>query len=222
MRKDACDSSYVKTISARTYVKIIEPVTWCAKNRDMVLKIMGVSACDEAERDAIKGLLMEDGHFELLAAMLLCDAVQNPQPQDENPLDALQIDPSNGDSKAFALKRWGQLRSFLRWCDAKEKALFREGMDDLNMLRLLYLAACVGYNALTTSLAANLKADQIDHCFEAMEKYQGRETLLFQRWIQDFYAKQPEGKDKKKLGKRMMRFAPQSVRPLRLSAHRTF
>lgn len=216
MRKDACASSVESSIPARTYVKIIGPVTWCAENSDMVLKIMGASPCDETERTEIKGRLMEEGRFELLAAMLVCDAVMCPQPQEGDLLDKLQIDPSDGKPEAYALKRQGQLRAFLRWCDAKEKALLQEGADDLGMLRLMYLAVCVGYNALAISLVAGISEGRIDRGFAALEKFRGREIRLFQKWILEFYAKQPEGKAKQRLSKRMMRFAPASVRPLRL------
>lgn len=206
----------LNSIPARIFLEASVPVAWCAAHRDTVLKLMSLTPCGKTEREEIESLLLREGRFELLAAMALCDAAQNPNPQSENLLDKFTIDPSDGEPQAYEIKRLGQLYSFLRWCDEKEETLLVEGGDGLEQFRLLYLAVGVGYSALAVSLAARLGAAGVERSAAALKKYAGRETQLFRSWLRAFYARQPEGREKRKLGRRLVRCAPPSVQPLRL------
>lgn len=216
MQKNLESSSACNTIPARVFMEAGGAAAWCASHQETVLKIMGQVPCEKTEREEIEIQLLRDGRFELLTAMILCDITRNPGPRKENLLEQLTVDPSNGEPQAYEVKRLGQLLSFLRWCDEKEEALLVEGGDGLEQFRLLYLAIGVGYGALAVSLAARMGAAGVNRGFEALKKYEGREKQLFRSWLRAFYARQPEGRDKRKLGKRLLRCAPPSVRPLRL------
>lgn len=196
-------------------VKVMwDPITWGAANLDRIPKIMGLVQCTESERQEIKKFLYDEHRYELLVAMIYADGYRNFKEADEVRKSAEAFKASCKDNKVFASLAQCQLLSFLKWCDVKDYQDIFEGQSPPDIFRLCYIALAIGYKKLALSLVGMMNEQVITEGAAAMNRYGNKRKLLLKKWIYDFYRKQPKGKRKNKLAKRIVRYGTQLLTPV--------
>lgn len=185
------------------------PIEWGAANIDTIHKIMGQAPCSKEERDKIKKYLYNEHKYELLVAMIYADKYEICQDDDKSRIIAEDYMSSHSDNTAFQnISKW-QLLSFLRWCDEKDMRDIFEKPSAIDIYRLSYIALAIGYKKLALLLVSTMDKEKAEIGIANLEKYGKMSSLLFRKWLCDFYYKQPEGKNKNKLAKRLVRYGTQ-------------
>lgn len=192
-------------------VKIMwEPIMWCAANMDILPKIMGRVPCSEQERKGLEEFLMSEKRYELYISMIHSDYddTRNISKIWDEKAEA-EVFENDGVYQNHAS---GQLLSFMKWCDEKDLEEIFESTSAIDKYRLCYLSLVVGYNKLTLLLAMNMSNEEAREGAEILEKFGSKSGLLFKKWVSDFYRKQPDGKGKRKLAKRIVRYGTMLLR----------
>lgn len=185
-----------------------ESILWCAENVEIVLKLMGEQGYGEEERLQIQQKLSQDHQYELRIAMIYAECERR-QERMENRHDIVssiqkkEIREVSQENRALLLPYY-QLLSFLRWCDKKDWTDIFEKPSMRKWYRLCYLALMVGYLELAFYFMKRM-GKQIEKV-DILERYGEKLPLLQRKWVIEFYQKQPEGKEKKKLAKRILRY----------------
>ena len=183
-----------------------EPLIWGAEHIDLISKVLGQVPCDATERNELKLLLLKEKRYELYVAMMYCDCVQKHSevqaPSGEKPLDPFTCED---DSLSRRIVH-GQLLSFLRWCDADDESALIEKNSALEIYRLCYIAIAVGYGKLAFALISNMDEQTLQDGGAVFTRYGGHQKALLKKWIRDFVRKQPPGRYRKRLMKRLVRY----------------
>lgn len=197
-----------------------ESILWCAENLEVVLKLMGERICEEEERLQIQQKLSQDHQYELRVAMIYAECERR-QEKIENRMDMfsfiqkreerevsnqLCFDQTEEQENRVLLLPYYQLLSFLCWCDKKDWADIFEKPSIGEWYRLCYLALMVGYQELAFYFMKRMGKQMGKEKVDILERYGKKLPLLQRKWVMEFYQKQPEGKEKKKLVKRMLRY----------------
>lgn len=182
------------------------PITWGAVNVDMIPKIMGLVQCTESERQEIKKFLYDEHMYELLVAMTYAENYGKIKESDEARKSVEDFKAKCADNKVFVNLAQCQLLSFLKWCDKKDYENIFEGQSPLDIYRLCYIALTIGYNKLALLLIGMIGEQVIAEGAAAMDRYGNKRKLLLKKWVYDFYRKQPKGKNRNKLAKRIIRY----------------
>lgn len=100
-----------------------------------------------------------------------------------------------------------QTAAFLRWCDSEDLAAFYDPKHHTqDLLRLAYIALAVGYRLLALNIIANIDAKEFERFFAPGIIRDERKVKLEQMyWVAVFMAKQPKGKLRNRLLKRIVK-----------------
>lgn len=185
--------------------RIWKMAVWGVLHMEKIPLIMGQISCEGQERKKIKQFLYQEKKYELLVAMTYAEKGREQRKEGkrsgekEIPFWEKKVEQE----ESSALLRY-QLFSFLQWCDPNDYRGIFERQSNLEWQRFCYLALAVGYQKLALFFACLIE-EQKEKPF-VLEKYGNRIKLLEKKWMVDFYRKQPEGKRKKKLAKRMVKY----------------
>lgn len=187
-------------------IKVIwEPMIWGVKHMDLIPRIMGRVPCDQGEREKLKIFLLDEKRYELYVAMLYCDSAERNRAgraasEEKNFPSAFE------DDTVFYRMAYGQLHAFLRWCDADDESALVEKGSAMDLYRLCYIAIAVGYGKMAFALISNMDDQTLQDAGAAFARYGGHQRALLKKWIRDFVHKQPKGRYKKQLMRRMSRY----------------
>lgn len=191
-------------IDPSLFLQILEPTLWCAKNHNTVLKIMGILPCDSDDHLRIKQKLLKERRYELLACMLCRDQITNPQSSNES----LLLHHAGPNNPAYQKKLQGQLFSFLNWCDMRDRSAFLGKGSALEQIRIIYLMISIGYQTLFLFCISRLEQSILDCGYKTLNGYSSRKDTLFRKWVMEFYTKQPQGRQRRKLIRRLTQYTP--------------
>lgn len=100
-----------------------------------------------------------------------------------------------------------QFASFLQWCDLEDTiALYDTKRHTQDLLRLTYIALSVGYRLLALNIIANINKNELKRFF-AMDCIRNKKKVKLEQmcWVAVFVAKQPKGKLRNSLLKRIVK-----------------
>lgn len=196
-----CANDEYSDITSRMWAAVV----WGAEHLKLLPVITGRESCGWEERQRLKQFLLDEGQAELYLAMEYSDSLGKPRQttgEEEPTADEEHYETYHRLAK-------GQLLSFIRWCGERELHTILGQEDGMERLRLGYLALAVGYNKLMIQIASDMSEQSIQECGAVLERYGEKRLLLFRKWVLDFYRKQPEGKEKNRLAKRLSRYVPE-------------
>lgn len=183
-----------------------EPMLWCACHLELIPKIMGrVQQTDQEYRELKKFLYLEH-RFELLVTMCYAEQYHTIGGTAQSKKTVDEAEPVQGDNRRFETLSRYQLLSFLQWCDETDFHVICEKDPPLEIYRLCFLSLAIGYKKLALLFMGMLDQEKLAAGAAAFNRYGVMQKRLRQKWICDFYNKQPEGRQKNKLAARIVRY----------------
>lgn len=186
----------------RTPAGAWELSVWCRENEEQLYKVMGKLPCSQAEQEELEIFLFKHQKYELLSAMLYC-GVSTLSIEYKEKIWDLGAKQDDADRTHKELVLLGQIGMFLSWCDDTDIEKLRMLESAVDLYRMMYLSFFLGYKRLGFWFMSMMSEQTAGEGQQYLAAHP-HTNLLFRKWIQDFYQRQPKGKSKKRLLKRMV------------------
>lgn len=188
-----------------------DPFVWGIQNVEAIEKAAGEITCDKSAFKKLVRYLYKEKRYDLFVAAIIHHQLHTGQwDLREAVMESVQPEHAgeedDGEGQRIVLR--GEWHAFSKWCDEKERLILQDSQPGVELMRLGYLAYAAGYAALGWEILLRVDFRQIQQIGQAMNPPHIRSELLYKRWVRQFYAKQPEGKQKKRLGKRIVEYGP--------------
>lgn len=189
-----------------------DPLLWGIRNVEAIERAVGEIPCDEPGYKKLTRYLYKEKRYDLFVAAIIHYQLQTGQwDLREAIMEPTQSESAgeedDGEVQRIVLR--GEWHSFSKWCDEEERLILQDSQPGIELMRLGYLACVAGYPALGWEILLCLDSQQIQQIGCEMNPPHIRSELIYKRWVRQFYAKQPEGKQKKRLGKRIVKYGPE-------------